>query len=313
MSMTRSSALFVLSLTLAASFLPAQTAGSLPGVAARALVTTEARRDGQPGPLRQEDIQVLEGNTRDQVTGLLHMQGAHPSLDFLILLDDGAGVGLSSHLSEIREFINAQPESTAIAVGYMRNGTVQYASQFTNDHAQASKALRIPLGQAGISGSPYFSLSEAIKNWRGTGAERREVLMVSDGIDRYGFGTGLDDPYVNTAISDSQKAGIVVFSIYSHGSGHLGHSLWRNTWGQNFLSQVSDETGGESYYMGFGDPVSFKPYLDDITARLNGRQYLLTFLAKAEDKAGLRAVKIRTEVPKTDLAAPDRVWVPAGK
>ena len=52
-------------------------------------------------------------------------------------------------------------------------------------------------------------------------------------------------------------------------------------WGQNYLSQISDETGGESYYLGFGAPVSFVPYLDDLTHRLT-RQYLLTFLAKPE-------------------------------
>ena len=79
------------------------------------------------------------------------------------------------------------------------------------------------------------------------------------------------------------------------------------------MSQVSDETGGEAYYMGIGNAVSFKPYLDEISMRLNGRQYLLTFQAKPEDKAGLRPIKVHTELPDADLAYPDRVWVPAGK
>jgi hypothetical protein len=62
-----------------------------------------------------------------------------------------------------------------------------------------------------------------------------------------------------------------------------------------YLSQVSDETGGEAYYLGFGAPVSFAPYLDDLSHRLT-RQYLLTFLAKPEKKAGFQQFKLRTEV-----------------
>lgn len=296
-----------------AYFLGAQEGRSVPGTAVRALVTTEGRHHNEPDLLKQDDVLIHEGKTRDQVTGLLRMEGAHAGLELLILLDDGAGAALTTQLNEIRQFIGAQPSSTAIGIAYMRNGTAQYASQFTGDHDAASKSIRIPLGQAGINGSPYFSLSDVVKNWRGKGAERREVLMLTDGVDRYGFSNSLDNPYVNQAISDAQKAGIAVFSIYTQGAGHAGHAFWRNNWGQNFLSQVSDQTGGESYYIGFESPVSLKPYLDDLSKRLNGRQYLVSFIAKPENKAGLRAVRIATEVENMDLAAPSRVWVPAGK
>ena len=82
-------------------------------------------------------------------------------------------------------------------------------------------------------------------------------------------------------------------------------------WGQNYLSQISDETGGESYYLGFGTPVSFAHYLDDLNHRLT-RQYLLTFLAKRERNARFEQFKLRTEVPNAELVAADRVYVPAG-
>lgn len=300
-------------LFLAAAALYSQEPPSIPGTPARALVTVEARKNGTPPTLSQKDIQVYEGKTQDEVTGWLPMQGVHAGLELLILIDDGSGPSVSTELNELRSFINSQPESTAVSVGYMRNGTVEYTSHFTKDHAQAAKTLRLPIGQAGISGSVYFSLSEVAKKWPGANAERREVLMISDGIDRYGFGTGLDDPYVLASIADAQRAGIVVFSIYSSSAGHLGHNFWRNTWGQNFLSRLSDETGGESFYIGIGNPVSFKPYLDDLSARLNGRQYQLTFNAQPENKAALRPIKVRTEVSNADVAYPDRVWVPAGK
>jgi hypothetical protein len=92
--------------------------------------------------------------------------------------------------------------------------------------------------------------------------------------------------------------------------GHAGHSLWQISWGQNFLSQLSDETGGESYVIGFGSPVSFQPFLDEISERLQ-HQYILTFSARPERKAGLQPVRISIPDKDASIAAPDKVYVPA--
>jgi hypothetical protein len=61
--------------------------------------------------------------------------------------------------------------------------------------------------------------------------------------------------------------------------------------------------------LGLQAPVSFTPYLDDVTHRL-GRQYLLTFLAKPEKKAGMQRVRLSTEVPNAELVGADQVYVP---
>jgi hypothetical protein len=309
--MTKHLFVFLAGTALLAVPLLAQNESGLPGTPAHLIVTVEAKHEKQPPPsITQQDVMAYSGKERLAVTGWLPLQGEHAGLQLMILLDDGSGVGLSTQLNDLRDFITAQPATTSIAVGYMRNGTVQFTSQFTQDHAQAAKSLRVPIGQAGINGSPYFSLSDVVKRWP-DGPERHEVLMITDGIDRYGIGTGLDDPYVNAAISDAQRKGIVVFSIYTRGMGHFGHSFWRNSWGQNFLSQLSDETGGESFYIGIGNPVSFKPYLDELSERLT-HQYLLTITMKPAKKADLRPIKLQTEVPNADLAHQDRVWVRAG-
>jgi hypothetical protein len=190
----------------------------------------------------------------------------------------------------------------------MQNGTAKVEQNLTSDHAQAAKALRLPMGAGGANGSPYFSLSDLIKRWPESTA-RREVLMISDGIDRY-YGTGdLSDPYLDEAIGSAQRAGILVSAIYSPGVGHFGHSYWQTYWGQLYLAQVADRSGGESYYIGFsGPPVSVAPYLEDLTRRLS-HQYLLTFLAKPPKKAGLQPVKLKTEVSNVDLVSADRVYV----
>jgi hypothetical protein len=77
---------------------------------------------------------------------------------------------------------------------------------------------------------------------------------------------------------------------------------------------MAEKTGGEAYYIGFtGPPVTFAPYLDDLSHRL-GHQYLLTFLAKPPKKAGLQPVKLRTEVANVDLVSADKVYVsPCGE
>jgi len=137
--------------------------------------------------------------------------------------------------------------------------------------------------------------------------------MISDGIDRLRESDQYNQssPYVEAAIEQAQRAGIVVFTIYTPGQGHFGHSFWRALWGQSYLSQVADETGGEAYYIGFRGPaVAFAPYLESLTQRLT-QQYWLTFLAKPQKKAGLQRVKLTTEVPNAELVSADRVYVPA--
>jgi hypothetical protein len=280
------------------------------GVPVSMVVTVEPRHGENAPPVDQADVMVYEGNQRDNVSQWLPAQGEHAALELFILLDDSSSASLGSQLDDVRQFIRSQPPTTKIGVAYMQNGTAQIVQNLTDDHEQAAKSLRLPSGVAGINASPYFALSDLIKRWPGT-SSRREVFLVSDGIDRY-YGAGdLQDPYVNDAIEQAQRAGIVVFTLYNPGVGHYGHSYWRTYWGQIYLSQVADRTGGESYYIGFNGPaVSFVPYLDDVTHRLRN-QYLLTFLAKPEKKSGMQRVRLTTELPHTDLVAADRVYVPA--
>ena len=303
----------ILGLVLCAAVTKNVVAGETPaatGVPVHMLVTVEARHGSNVPVITREDVMVYEGRDRDHVIDWVPAQGDHAALELFVLLDDGSNTSLGSQLEDVRQFILSQPASTKVGVAYMQNGSARIEQNLTSDPALAAKALRLPLGIAGINASPYFSLSDLVKHWPETGA-RREVLMVSDGIDRY-YGVGdLLDPYLAAAIADAQRAGVVVFAIYTPGVGHAGHSYWLTYWGQIYLAQVAEETGGESYYIGFtGPPVSFIPYLDDLSHRLT-HQYLLTFAAKPQKKAGLQRVKLTTEVPNAELVSADRVYVPA--
>lgn len=292
----------------AACNLWAQQVPTPAGVPAHMVVTIEPRHGSNVPVITREDVMVYEGKDRDTVTEWIPAQGDRAALELFVLLDDGSDVSLGTQLDDIRHFINALPVSAKIGVAYMRDGMARIEQNLTDDHALAAKALRLPVGMSGISASPYFSVSDLVKHWPASAA-RREVLMVTDGIDRY-YDTGdLEDPYLQEAIDAATRAGVIVSAIYNPGAGHYAHSYWQSYWGQIYLSQMTDKTGGEAYYIGFNSPpVSFSPYLDDLGRRLS-HQYFLTFVAKLPKKAGWQQVRLRTEVQGVDLVSAGRVWV----
>jgi len=247
-----------------------------------------------------------QGKEKLPVTEAVPLRGDNADLQLYILIDDASNWTLGSQLNDVRGFINEQPEATSIGVGYLRNGAVQTVEKLTTDHGSAAKAVRLPMG---LASSPWLSLSELIKKWPESAA-RREVLMVTSGADPLGDQGTMPNPYLDSAIADAQRAGIVVYAIYTPAEGHSGHSFWRMNWDQNHLGELADETGGEAYMLGFGAPVSIQPYLADLTARLT-HQYRIGFLAKGEAKAGLKTIRLTTEVPNAEVVGANKVYVPA--
>jgi hypothetical protein len=282
-----------------------------PGTPVSITITAEAGRGKAIPTLSKNDVAVFQARDKRPVLDLTPLSGQNGNMQLLLLISDSARGSFGTELNTLRQFVTSLPASTEIAVGYMRNGTNQMAANFTRDHASAANSIRMAVGAGGADVSPYDSLSDAIKKWPKTAAERRAVIMISSGIEGLDGGFTSQNPYVDRAISDAQKAGILVYTIYTPGLGHLGHAYWRSTWGQNFLSQLADETGGDSYMIGLGSPVSFQPFLQAITENLK-HQYRLTFAAKPEQKAGLQAIRVQSVENTATIAAPDRVFVKAG-
>jgi hypothetical protein len=282
----------------------AQQSPPAAGAPVHMVVTVEPHHGADVPAVDRGDVMVFEGKARDLVTEWIPAEGDGAALELFILLDDGSDANIGAQLESLRQFMDGQAASTKIGIAYMQNGSAKIEQNLTSDHAQAAKALHLPLGSAGINGSPYFSLSDLIKHWPESAA-RREVLMISDGVDRY-YGSGdLLNPYLEAAIDDAQRTGILVSAIYTPGVGHFDHDYWQRYWGQLYLSEMADKTGGESYSIGFnGAPVSFAPYLEDLTHRLN-HQYRLTFVARPRKKAGWQQIKL------VDVVSADRVYVSA--
>jgi len=295
------------------------------------VVTAESTNESvSPADFDRRSVLVKQGKDSLQVSDWIPARGDQAALQLFILIDDTCSSSLGSHLDDLRAFINAQPASASIAVGYMRNANVTVVKDFTTDHEQVANALRLPLASLSSQDSPYLSLMSLLKRWPESKL-RREVLMVTDGIDRLrgyvptttpsrapGRTTVPDrsasmpyiSPDVNTASEASQRYGVIVHSIYAPGVGRADRNYYERQNGLNGLSKLSDETGGEASYLTAENPVSFKPYTDRLQTILNN-QYFLVFLAKPRKKAGLQRIKLDSDAPNTEFAAADNVWVPA--
>ena len=292
--------------------LVAQTTVPETGPTANMVITEESRHGSNESTIQPQEVTVYQGHERDEITRWVPAQGANAGLELYILLDDDSAPMLATQLGDFRNFIMEQPMSAKVGVAYMQNGIARVAQEPTTDHSLAAKALRPPLSLGGVNGSPYFALSNLVKHWPDS-QNRREVLMVSDGVDRYYESDDTFDPYLAKSIDDAQRAGVVISVIYTPGVGTFHRSGWQTLWGQTYLAQVAKETGGESYYIGFDRPaVAFAPFLDDLANRLN-HQYLLSFRAEPEKRAGLEDVKVTTANSNTELVAADRVFVPGSR
>ena len=279
------------------------------GVPAQIIVTVLPGPGGsQPQRLEGGELTVVEAKSPARVIRLERLSGDLANLQLFILLDDSTrSSSLGVHIPELKTFIQSLPPTTQVAVGYMRNGTAAMAQSFTLDHRQAADAVRLPNAIPGENGSPYFALSDVVKHWpTPEPGGRRAILMLTDGVDRY-WGTGvMDDPYLDEAVHNALKQGVLVYSIYLRGSGLYGRGAWVRDFAQSRLIQVSEETGGNAYFETFSDPVDIAPFLSDLGSRLQN-QYRVRIDARGK---GVQPVKVRTEAPGLKVAGPSRVFVP---
>jgi len=274
------------------------------GFAQNIVVTAEGHHGSAPPDITKDEITVVVGKHPVHVEEWTPLRGQHAALDLYIAIDDGLDTDIGSQFPSLKSFIAEQPEFTHIGVAYLSNGEALIAAPFSSSREQAARALRLPLGDPGISASPYISLSDLIRKWPATG-DRREILVISSGIDPYSPADPLN-PYLQTAIADAQRAGILVHSIYYPGAGHLGHNYFRINWGENYLSELGDATGGEAYWQGYGSAVLFDAFLKDFNQRLRN-QYLLT-LTPGDTRGGLAPIRVKSTNPQVSLVAAKQIW-----
>jgi hypothetical protein len=256
-----------------------------------------------------QDVKLKINGKSSTVTQWSPLRGPASPVELVFLIDGSARASLGSELSDLANFVKEMPADTKIAVGYMENGRAAMAGPLSSDSAQVLNELHLPGGSLGSSASPYFCLSDLAKNWPSTDrSARREVVLITDGVDPYEAHYDPDDPYVQAGISDSIRAGLVVYSIYWRSQGRFDNTQYAANDGQNLLDQLTQATGGFSYWQGTGNPVSFGPYLTDLRRRLRN-QYGLSFTSELNGKPQLENMQLKVSVSEAKVYAPQHVFV----
>ncbi len=284
-------------LPMVAQELPAE--GPVPTTA---LITLEAKKGVTPDP----SMLKLQVNRHDSpITAVTPVTPA--AAQVAILIDDGLRFSFSNQIDEFAKFVNGLPPGTKVMVGYMQNGTVRSEGGFSTDHEAVAAQLRITSSVPGINASPYFCLSEFVKHWPSNEPGARFVLMITNGIDPYNGRPSVmnqDSPYVQTAQEDAERAGVAVYSIYYGGAGMRGGAFS----GQNYLQQVGEATGGQSFYTGTITPPSLAPYLNQFSAAI-AESYSVRFMVPTtkEKRDTLTQIKLTTTQPGVKVHAPENV------
>lgn len=258
----------------------------------------------KPEPeLQMVDLLVSEDGDPQTILSVRAI-GNNSPLTLAVLIQDDLVQSVANEMKPIGDFIRRLPKNSRVLVGYLRAGSLQVRQKFTTDLEKAAKTLRSPAGVASIGPSnPYIEVVEAIKRFDAQPSGRRAILMVSDGLD---ISRGIDSSSatqsidLQRAINDAQRRGIAVYAFYSPSVGHQNPLLTANA--QSALQRLADETGGRSFFQGSGAPVSFDPFLKNLTSSLE-TQIALTYLSTHPEK-GFHRIKIRSATPGVELEHP---------
>jgi hypothetical protein len=276
----------------------------------RAIVTVlPSAKNGNAGQISAQNLKVKVNGKESTVTSFDQLQESNSPVELVLLLDAGARASLGTQFNDIKTFVKEMPPNTKMAIAYMQQGRAAFSSQLSSNAADVLKGLHLSTGIPGENASPYFCLSDLAKSWPSHDrTARREVVMVTDGVDNYERRFDPEDPYVQTAIKDSVRAGLVVYSIYWQNTGRINSTRYESNAGQNLLLMVTQATGGNSYWQGLGNPVSMQPFFQDLRRRLSN-QYEVSFTAPSNGKPEVKSLKVDLHVPSAKVAAPQQVLV----
>jgi hypothetical protein len=71
---------------------------------------------------------------------------------------------------------------------------------------------------------------------------------------------------------------------------------------QSALNYLAGETGGKAFFQGLSAPVSFNPFLDELTLTLD-RQFALTYLS-THTKKGFHKLDVQTAQDDVEITHP---------
>jgi len=281
--------------------------GSASAVTMSSVIVTAEASKSAPAPLITQQDVVAQVSKHPAEVATWHLLRDDPAgLELWIMIDDGTNSNVGIQFNDIKAFIRQQPREVKVAVGYLRNGSVMVAQAPSTDREAAVKAVRLPIAMPGISASPYIAVADFLHKLPAVPFQPREIVLISSGIDPY-YGPGPQNPYLESAFNDAQKAGVPIYTIYYSSAGRSGRAFRQVNWGQNDLSELSEATGGKFFWQGNMNPVSLQPYFDEINRRYAG-QYVMR-LDVANVHHGFERLQLHTESSNVKLVGPLQVYV----
>jgi VWFA-related protein len=274
---------------------PAATSASNSRTARPMTIPISIRVKGvKPEPeLQMIDLTVTEDGDPQTVLSIRAIGSSSP-LTLAVLIQDDVVSSIANEIRPLRDFINRLPRGSRVMVGYLRSGSLQVRQKFTHDLEKAAKALRAPLGFASAAPyNPYVEVIEAIRRFDSQPSGRRAILLVSDGLD---LSHGADSSSaaqsldLQRAVTEAQRRSIAVYSFYAPTVGAREPLLAANA--QGSLLRMSEETGGRAFFQGIGTPVSFDPFIKELTSSLD-KQIALTYLSTHTQK-GFHRIQVRS-------------------
>jgi VWFA-related protein len=255
--------------------------------------------------LRTLNFVVSEDGERQEILSTRSAADRAP-LALTLLIQDDLVSSVALEISGLAKFIRRLPQGSLVQVGYLRAGSIQLRQKFTTDLERAARALRIPVGSASAAPSnPYAQIYDTLKRYGGVPlGTRRAILVISDGLD---LSRGFDNsspsqsPDLDRAISEAQRRSVAIYGIYAPAAGSGGNmALVGNA--QGSLARLAEETGGKAFFQGSGAPVSFDPFLRQLSDRLS-RQFALTYLSTHADR-GFHRIKIEATEADAEISHP---------
>lgn len=196
-------------------------------------------------------------------------------LDLAILIQDDLVSHVGNELKVSREFIRSLPRGSRVMVGYITAGTLQVRRTFTDDLGAAAASLRIPLSSSSASPfNPYVEVLEGLRRFDSVSKNPKALLLISDGLDvSRGFhpATILKSIDLERAIQEAKRRDVAIYSFYAPSVGLTGRNRLASSLGQSSLKRISDETGGEAFFQGSTDFVTFDAYFEALVEAINRR------------------------------------------
>jgi VWFA-related protein len=254
--------------------------------------------------LRMVDLTVSEDGEPQSILSVRAI-GNNSPITLALLVQDDVVPSIANEIRGLRQFVLSLPRGSRVLIGYIRAGSLQVRQKFSTDLEKASAALRTPLGTASAAPyNPYVEVIEALRRFDSQPSGRRAILMISDGLDT---SRGIDSSSatqsldLQRAVAESQRRGVAVYAFYAPTvSSTVSSTLAANA--QSSLQRLADETGGQAFFQGTGVPVTFDPFIKNLTVALE-RQVALTYLSTHLNK-GFHRVEVHSSAPGVELAYP---------